>query len=130
MSLLLPVRFPYFYYMTHILIYSPVCHSTLHTDWFLKLGANGHAQALTVLKPVYEEYAANVTPPDDQPTTCHGFDSDSDDGILGSAAAHPVLEQTHSSPELQSEFTQWVANEGGAGKMHYLLVWWKVCHFM
>ena len=105
MSLLLPVRFPYFYYMTRILIYSPVCHPTLRTDWFLKLGANGHARALTVFKSVYEKYATNVTPPDDQPTTCHGFDSDSDDGILGSAAAHPVLEQTHSSPELQSEFT-------------------------
>ncbi|KAF8257527.1 hypothetical protein EI94DRAFT_1629671 [Lactarius quietus] len=111
----------------HVIV-ATVCHPTLRTDWFLKLGANGHTCALTVFKHVYEEYAANVTPPDDQPMASSGFDSDSDNGILGSAAAHPVIEQTRSSPELQSEFTRWVANEGGAGKMHYPLVWWKVFH--
>ena len=108
---------------------SSQCQCGLCTDWFLKLGANGHVHALTVFKHVYEEYAANTTPPDDQPMTCDGFDSDSDTEILGSAASHPVLEQISPSPELGSEFTRWVANEGGAGKMHYLLVWWKVFHF-
>ncbi|KAF8263013.1 hypothetical protein EI94DRAFT_1807894 [Lactarius quietus] len=88
----------------HVIV-ATVCHPTLRTDWFLKLGANGHTRALTVFKHVYEEYAANVTPPDDQPMASSGFDSDSDNGILGSAAAHPVIEQTHSSPELQSKFT-------------------------
>ena len=29
--------------------------------------------------------------------------------------------------ELQSKFAQWVANEGGPGKMHHPLIWWKVC---
>ena len=130
MSLLLPVRFPYFCYMTSVLIYVSVCHPSLCTDWFLKLGANGHARALTVFKHVYEEYAANATPPDDQPMTCDGFDSDSDTGILGSAASHLVLEQISPSPELRSEFTRWVANKSGASKMHYLLVWWKVLYFI
>ena len=128
MSSLLPVRFPYFCYKTCVLIYVPVCHPSLRTDWFLKLGANGHARALMVFQHVYKEYTTNITLPDNKPMACNGFDSDSDNGILGSAAAHPVLEQMHSSPELQSEFTRWVANEGGAGKMHYPLVWWKVSH--
>ena len=129
-SLLLLVHFPCFRYMTSILIYVLVCHPTLCTDWFLKLGANGHAHALTVFKHVYKEYAANVTPLDNQPMTCNEFDSDSDNGILESAAAHLVLEQTSPSPKLPSKFMWWVANEGGAGKMHYSLVWWKVFHFV
>ena len=120
MSSLLPVHFPYFCYETCVLIYVPVCHPSLRTDWFLKLGANGHAHALMVFQHVYEEYTANVTPPDNEPMACNGFDSDSDNGILGSAAAQPVLKKTHSSPELQSKFTRWVANESGAGKMHSL----------
>jgi hypothetical protein len=87
---------------------------------------NGHACALTVFKHVYEEYASNTTLPEDQPMTGNKFDSDSDNGILGSAAACPVIEQTRSGPELQSEFAQRVANKGGPGKMHYPLIWWKV----
>ena len=102
MSSLLLVRFPYFHYKTCVLIYVPVCHPSLRTGWFLKLSANGHACALMVFQHVYEEYTANVTPPDNEPMACNGFDLDSDNSILGSAAAHPVLEQTHSSPELQS----------------------------
>ena len=81
-----------------------------------------------VFQHVYKEYTTNVTLPDNKLMACNGFDSDSDNSILGSAAAHPLLEQMHSNPELQSKFTHWVANEGGASKMHYPLVWWKVSH--
>ena len=100
----------------------------LRTDWFLKLGEGGHTRALTVFRHVYEEYASNLSPPEDQPATHDGFDSDSDNGILGSAAARPVVEQTHPHTELQSEFARWVTNEGGPGKTHHPLVWWKVRH--
>jgi hypothetical protein len=132
MLLLLLVCFPPLLPMTSVLmsaLYLPVCHPTLRTDWFLKLGENGHTRALTVFKHVYEEYASNTPPPEDQPATNNEFDSDSDNGILGSAAARPVIAQTRSHPESQSEFTRWVANEGGPGKMNYPLVWWKVCPY-
>jgi hypothetical protein len=109
---------------------APVCHPTLRTDWFLKLGENNHTCALTVFRHVYEEYASNMSQPEDQPTACDGFDSDSDNGILGSATAHPVVEQTHPHTESQSEFARWVANEGGPGKMHHPLIWWKVRHYV
>lgn len=122
-----------FLYLTSELISAPslpVCHPTLRTDWFLKLGVSDHARALTVFKHVYEEYTLSMSPPEDQPTAHNEVDSDSDDGILGSAAAHPVMEQNHSHPELQSELTQWIANEGGPGKMHHPLIWWKVCLYV
>jgi hypothetical protein len=105
---------------------APACHPTLRTDWFLKLGENNHTRVLTVFRHVYEEYASNMSQPEDQPAACDGFDSGSDNGILGSAAAHPVVEQTHPHTESQSEFARWVANEGGPGKMHHPLIWWKV----
>lgn len=111
-----------------MLTFAPACHPTLRTDWFLKLGEDNHTCALTVFRHVYEEYASNMPPVEDQPTTHDGCDSDSDNGILGSAAARPVIEQTHPHTELQSEFARWVANEGGPGKMHHPLIWWKVRH--
>ena len=111
-----------------MLTFAPACHPTLRTDWFLKLGEDNHTRALTVFRHVYEEYASNMPPVEDQPTTHDGCDSDSDNGILGSAAARPVIEQTHPHTELQSEFARWVANEGGPGKMHHPLIWWKVRH--
>ncbi|KAH9011702.1 hypothetical protein EDB83DRAFT_2171948, partial [Lactarius deliciosus] len=111
----------------HVIV-ATVCHPTLRTDWFHKLGADEHAHVLTVFKHVYEEYASNMPSPEDQPMTHIEGDSDSDNGILGSAAARLVIEegQTHSLPKSQSEFTQWISNEGGPGKRHYPLVWWKV----
>jgi hypothetical protein len=59
---------------------APVCHPTLRTDWFLKLGENNHTRALTVFRHVYEEYASNMSQPEDQ---CYGrlaVVSDVDDG--------------------------------------------------
>jgi hypothetical protein len=120
------VRSSHFHCATSMLILAPACHPTLRTDWFLKLGENNHTRALTVFRHVYEEYASNMSQPEDQPAACDGFDSGSDNGILGSAAAHPVVEQTHPHTESQSEFARWVANEGGPGKMHHPLIWWKV----
>ncbi|KAF8257571.1 hypothetical protein EI94DRAFT_1629243 [Lactarius quietus] len=111
----------------HVIV-ATACHPTLRMNWFLKLGENSHTHALTVFRHVYEEYASNMSPVEDQPTTHGGADSDSDNGILGSAAARPVIEETHLHTESQSEFARWVANEGGHGKMHYPLIWWKVCH--
>jgi hypothetical protein len=107
----------------------PVCHPALRTDWFLKLGDSDHTRALTVFRHVYEEYASRISPPEDTATTYDESDADSDSGILGSAAARPFVEQVSSMPESPSEFTRWVTNEGGPGKMNYPLVWWKVRHW-
>ena len=64
-----------------------------------KLGANGHARAPTASRHVYEgpdkEYASNMPPPEDQPTTPPrtppNEDSseppESDNGILGQSSA-------------------------------------------
>ena len=119
----------HFLCMIPMLILAPACHPTLCTDWFLKLGEDNHACALTVFRHVYEEYASNMSPPEDQLRAHERFDWDSDNRILGSAAACPVIEQTHPHTKSQSEFAQWVANEGGSGKIHHPLIWWKVCHY-
>jgi hypothetical protein len=129
MLLLLRVSSFPFISMNSMLILAQVCHPTLCTDWFLKLGENNHTCTLTVFRHVYEEYASNTSPPEDEPTTHDRFDLDSNNGILGSAAACPVVEQIHPHTESQSEFARWVANEGGPGKMHHLLIWWKVCYY-
>ena len=112
-----------------MLILAPACHPTLRTDWFRKLGEGDHTRALTVFRHVYEEYASNMSPLEDRLGTHDRIDSDSDNGILGSAAARPVMEQTHAHTDSRSEFARWVANEGGPGKMHHPLIWWKVRHY-
>ncbi|KAH9017907.1 hypothetical protein EDB84DRAFT_1239632, partial [Lactarius hengduanensis] len=109
----------------HIIV-ATICHPALRTDWFLKLSDGDHTYALTVFRHVYEEYASRFSPPEDGAATHDKSDTDSDSGILGSAAARPLVEHTHSKPESPSEFTRWVTNEGGGGKMNYPLVWWKV----
>ncbi|KAH9015122.1 hypothetical protein EDB83DRAFT_2232795, partial [Lactarius deliciosus] len=109
----------------HIIV-ATICHPALRTDWFLKLGDDDHTYALTVFRHVYEEYALRFSPTEDGAATHDKSDTDSDSGILGSAAARPLVEHTHSKPESPSEFTRWVTNEGGGGKMNYPLVWWKV----
>jgi hypothetical protein len=85
-----------------------------------------HDQVCIILHSIYHSYAAKLPTPAGTPMTEAADDNDSD-GVLGAAAARPIPTQASSETlETRSKLDQWRANEGGPGKKHHPLIWWKV----